>query len=215
MLNSEDAVAAVRVLDDNASGAKRILNRLLGILAGAGTFSIEFPISSQLERKLIQTMEDFRRRADSAAASVDLVMQRAADCQFTGEEIMEAVDCIVNVSVEEARQVVFGDVASVRSLFEKERAAHEKRKEKLHERIQKQRELVSQIQEKAAEREAELADEMERERREGRHCKSEWEKEKHVREELMRVIEGEAVDFDFLRCQLKADEMKAVLASRE
>jgi hypothetical protein len=102
------------------------------------------------------------------------------------------------------------ELTLVRTLQEQERASYARHKERFAKKVEEQRSQMAQMRDAAATREHEMMSEVEKERKSARLARDEFEKEKRIHEELIRVIGCQAVDYAFLTSHLDPKEYRLV-----
>jgi hypothetical protein len=209
-----DLVSMAKDLQLKGETLRRILNRVLFVLSGKDAFRVELGISQEAEDRLLQTMDTFKRNADAARDAIEVILGRARLLQYMDRDVLDAVDWIVKVKVDEEKQMgierIHQEVSTLRVTYEKVREKQEAHNEKLKKRLESQSTLLLQVQEKAAEKEDELKGDSGKAQEKARLSQNGYEREKRIREELMRVIQGQVCDTEFLRGQVGILEMKAV-----
>lgn len=208
-----DISKRISQLQSGLESASRLIERILSLLSNS-TVSVDIPMESQQEKQLLSMIESFRQKAEAALNASDEVLNRGRGVGYNGDVLMESVDCIVQVAVGEEKQQgierMHEELTSLRTMHEKERTTLEQQKAKLKRKLADQRAIVADLQEKTAQKEEEFLVEIEKEQKTTRAAQNEYNREKRIHEELMRVITGKATDNDFLKCYLEAGELAAV-----
>ena len=219
-LTSEaDMSAKVAELREGLQEASRLITQILSLLSNTSKVNIQIPMEASQEKQLLSIIENFRQKAEKALGDVEEILKRGRSLGYNGTVAMESVDFIVQVAVDEEKQHglerMHQELTSLRTMHEKERSAMDQQKQKLKKKIEEQREIVAQVQEKSAQKEEEYLLEIEKEQRAARFAQNECDREKRIHEELMRVIGGEATDKDFLKCHLGLRELAAITTAEQ
>lgn len=215
----KDTSSKVAELKNGLEAATRMITQILSLLSNNSKVNIQIPMDPSQEKQLLSIIENFRQKAQKAFADVEEIIKRGRGVGYNGTVAMESVDSIVQAAVDEEKQQglerMHQELTSLRTMHEKERSAMDKQKAKLKRKIDEQREIVAQVQEKSAQKEEEYLLEIEKEQRAARFAQNECDREKRIHEELMRVIGGEATDKDFLKCHLGMRELAAITTAEQ
>jgi hypothetical protein len=208
-----DCAGQIRALQENLESAAGLLLQILSRLSGAdrSPVRISFPVSASGQRRLLERVDGFKHDLDAANFTIELVLDKGRSLGYVGRELGECVDFIVAAAVGDEAQTgierMQRELASVRTLQERERASYIKHKTTFQQRIEEQRGQLGELREAYAAREEELQNELKEEQRIARAAQSDFERERRIHEELIRVIASKPFDTMFLRANLDPAEV--------
>jgi len=212
----EDLGKAVEQLKKDLNNAADLFSRLFAVLSTPASESLKltFPLSDPVKETFLGLISEFKSKTDETTMQINNIVSKAMQHGFIGSKVEEAAEYIANwfVGIEKQKilETLNDELNSLRQSNSQMLEIESKRKERLQKRIDEQKSTIDQISQKLIEKEKEYLDEIEEQKRQHRQASYTLEKEKKVREELIRALSGKVIDRDFLKLNLTPDETRVL-----
>lgn len=145
----EDAESAISSLLNSQDMASELLTKMLNSML-ATDIDITFPLTEDGKTRLLTIFEDNKKRNQEMKIQIDLVLNKATNFGYKGNNCIEAVNAIVAAYSEADKQTLSAkmheELMSVRAASENDKKAAEKEKSKYIRVINKLKQQNSQLQ---------------------------------------------------------------------
>lgn len=215
-----DISKAVENLKNDLKSAAELFERLMGVLSGAEKppFKFKFPLEDEVRDNLIVLIGQFKVETEETTSRINAILGEARKDGYVGTNILEAVEFISHARMDEARdEATKAFSAEMASLRENYDIIVKKSDDEHHKYVRKIEEISNQMdQQKAAslEKEKDFLIKIEKANKLTRNATSQLDKEKKIKEELLRVISNKPSDSEFLRANLSAAEFRVIQSNQ-
>jgi hypothetical protein len=190
-----------------------LLNALCSFVIGHST-KVSLPFSQDAKNAILKQLVRFKQLCEANERMVRSLFCRAKGVGCNDENFDVALEAILeDIRAKEKEKTIMmmhKELADVRAISEKERNVFERHKLKLKKKVKDLREQIIGMQEKMGERELDMIQELESEQKQRRASVAALEQERSVREELIRIIDGQEADMELLNTAVSPDEMKSI-----
>lgn len=190
------------------------LSRVLSALTNTDV-KFEFPIAEPVKNKFLEIISAFVKEHQKNIDEISEVTRLARSRGYLEHgPLRDAVDYIVDTEVGNARNKIMEEmhaqVKSVREMKEKEKKIFDKSRDSYKQRITELRAQISEMQEKSLARDEECYDQVAQHKNITVEMERNYQREKRIHEELIRLLKNRIVDFAFLQENLTQDEYAAL-----
>lgn len=208
-----EPVSAVAQLRKDLGSASDLFSRLFAILAGPkrDRFEFTFPLQDEVVNNLIDVIQKFKVKTDLVQEQTAQILTEARQSGYIGQDMLEASQFIAQSAVSKERDIQNSRFSEQLRLIsantDKIKLNADKEKGKLMDKITKLTQENQQIRENAIEREKAVLEENETIKTRQRFAQDDAEKQKKIKEELIRFIAEKGYDKEFLTNNLSKTEL--------
>ena len=207
---------AVENLKSDLKSAAELFEKLMAVLSGSEKppFKFKFPLDPAVRDNLIVLIGQFKVETEETTRRINSILGEARKDGYVGTNIIEAVEFISHARMDEARdEATKSFQAEVSSLRENYEVIVKKSDDETKRYIKKIEDISATLDEqktKSIEHEKEVLLKVEKANKAARTATSNLDKEKKIKEELIRIISDKPFDIEFLRANLSASEFKII-----
>ncbi|KAK8852474.1 hypothetical protein M9Y10_017450 [Tritrichomonas musculus] len=200
-----------RNYEDVCNFVKRLLSI---IMEGHLPQKMKFPIPLKAKDKLLEFLRSFKKRSDRNAADVKVILKRASTNGYRDNDLIEAVNCIVDESIAFEKQQNNEDMhektKSLKQIIERQNSQYHQMMSENKQAIQDLKDKIELLQRQASEKDAKNFQESQVKAEKLAEANADLDKEKRIHEELIRFISKQSIDTDFLSVNLPVNEMRVI-----
>ena len=213
----EEIETCVKNLLKSLDSASELFSEMLKSLL-ATDIEINFPISNNEKERLLKIFNDNKKRNEDIKLQLDLVLNKALSFGYKGSSITEAVDVIVAAYSEADKQMItermHDELMSVRAATEKNKITAEKQKDKSLKKISKLKQTIITLQDNSAQKEAELMNQLQKEKQKNIELSSDLGNEQRIHRELMELLSSQMLDGKIRTSKLSKKESDLLAAAQ-
>jgi hypothetical protein len=209
----KDIAAGVAQMRSDLGAVAGLFSRIFALLFSQ-KMTLKFPLQQRVVDRLLGLVERFKRRSDDAHEQADTLLSEARSEGYVGEQIIDAANFVTQCCLKRERDhqaAIFKDELQMlqhnNEMIQQTAERQQKKFEKVIGDLKGQLESEKM---QGSKREQQLLSIVDEARGEARRATDAMEKQKKVREELIRFIASDAADMEFLSYHLTKSESAAL-----